>query len=99
MANTIINARWDTYICDAIRTLITRNRGNVQDWVGLVDLRPILDGRGTSRTAQDEHLKRMSREGKISLAPESNRKALVAADHAAAVEVGGDDCHIVAIPN
>ncbi|WP_051174410.1 hypothetical protein [Amycolatopsis orientalis] len=86
-----VNDRWDNEIRNAIASL-ERHKG---DWVPLVDLRPKLDRRGTSRAAQDKHFKRLSQERKIHLVPESNRKALRAADHAAAVRVGGDDNHVV----
>ncbi|GAA2980594.1 hypothetical protein [Actinokineospora diospyrosa] len=87
-----VDTRWEKAIKDAIESL-ARKQG---DWVGMVDLRRILDGRGTSRAAQDSHLKRLSAARKLHLAPESNRKALRDRHHEAAVTVGGEPCHIVA---
>lgn len=92
MPESAINARWDTYIRDAIQELGSQSPG---DWVGLVELRHVLDGRGTRRPVQDEQLRRMSREGKITLTPEANRKVLTDTDHAAAVTIGGEPCHLV----
>lgn len=67
------------------------------EWTGLVDLRPILDMRGLSREAQDETLKSLSRAGRINIVPEDNRKALRPEDHAAAIHLGGEDNHLVAL--
>lgn len=66
-----------------------------RDWVALVELRPML---GEASTADvDSVLKELSRSGQADLVPESNRKALTAADHAAAIRVGGDDNHLISI--
>ncbi|GAA3045890.1 hypothetical protein [Actinokineospora globicatena] len=65
------------------------------DWAGLAELRPMLGG--VDRAAVDEVLKDLSRRRVIDLAPESNRKALTAADHEAAVKVGGEDNHLISI--
>jgi hypothetical protein len=75
----------------AYRTLA----GKSHDWVGLVDLRPLLGAVVTERV--DEVLKELSRTGRISLVPESNRKALGTADHKAAIRIGGEDNHLIAI--
>ncbi|MEV6909289.1 hypothetical protein [Amycolatopsis sp. NPDC051071] len=66
-----------------------------RDWVGLVDLRPML---GEASTVDvDAVLKELSRSGQVHLVPESNRKTLSAADHAAAVRIGGEDNHLLSI--
>ncbi|WP_410578464.1 hypothetical protein [Amycolatopsis sp. lyj-108] len=66
-----------------------------RDWVGLVDLRPML---GEASTVDvDAVLKELSRSGQVRLVPESNRKALTAAAHAAAVRIGGEDNHLLSI--
>ena len=85
-------ARWDAFVREAILELNPQPR----EWVGLVNLRPKLDMRGLRREAQDEQLKRMSREGKVQIVPEDNRKVLVAADHEAAIWIGGEPNHLVA---
>lgn len=67
------------------------------NWTALADLRPTLDMRGLSRQTQDDTLKALSRAGRIHLVPEDNRKALTDTDHAAAIRIGGDDCHFIAL--
>jgi hypothetical protein len=72
----------------AYRELVKEPRG----WVGLVDLRPKL---GAPAADVDAVLKELSRAGTIHLVPEDNRKALTAADHEAAIRIGGEDNHFV----
>jgi hypothetical protein len=74
----------------AYRELVKEPRG----WVGLVDLRPKL---GASAAEVDAVLKELSRLGKVHLVPEDNRKALTAADHEAAIRIGGEDNHLLSI--
>jgi hypothetical protein len=80
-----------------ILTTITDLQREPGGWVALVDLRPRLDLRGLSRQAQDDTMKALSLAGQVHLVPEDNRKALVEADHAAALHLGGDDCHFIAL--
>ena len=63
-------------------------------WVGLVDLRPRI---GAPAEQVDAVLKKLSRTGKAHLVPEANRKALTEEAHRAAVRVGGEDNHLIAI--
>ncbi|GAA1989901.1 hypothetical protein [Amycolatopsis minnesotensis] len=79
----------------SIRTAYRKLARSPRDWVGLVDLRPMLGG--ASAHAVDAVLKELSRTGKVRLIPESDRKALTAADHKAAVRVGGEDNHLLSI--
>jgi hypothetical protein len=65
-----------------------------QDWVRLARLRPKVDA---DKTDVDEVLLRMVKAGEAHLAPDSNRKVLTAADHAAAIRVGSEDKHLMAI--
>ncbi|WP_103339183.1 hypothetical protein [Amycolatopsis sp. CA-126428] len=74
----------------AYRELVKEPRG----WVGLVDLRPKL---GAPAAEVDAVLKGLSRAGKVHLVPEDNRKALTAADHEAAIRIGGEDNHLLSI--
>ncbi|MET8998205.1 hypothetical protein [Amycolatopsis sp. NPDC004169] len=74
----------------AYRELVKEPRG----WVGLVDLRPKL---GAPAAEVDAVLKELSRAGKAHLVPEDNRKALTAADHEAAIRLGGEDNHLLSI--
>ncbi|OLZ48024.1 hypothetical protein [Amycolatopsis keratiniphila] len=66
-----------------------------RDWVSLVELRPMLGE--ASAVDVDAVLKELSRSGQAHLVPESNRKALTAADHAAAIRIGGEDNHLISI--
>ncbi|MFC7614475.1 hypothetical protein ACFQV2_14045 [Actinokineospora soli] len=66
-----------------------------QDWVRLAKLRPRLDG--APREEVDDVLLKMVKEGVAHLAPDSNRKVLTDADHAAAIRVAGEDNHLLAI--
>ncbi|QFZ16977.1 hypothetical protein [Saccharothrix syringae] len=66
-----------------------------QDWVRLARLRPRLNG--ADRDEVDAVLLEMVRTGTVHLAPDSNRKVLTEADHAAAIRIAGEDNHLVAI--
>jgi len=66
-----------------------------QDWVRLARLRPELDG--ADRDEVDGVLLGMFKAGEVHLVPESNRKALTDADHAAAIRIGSEDKHLLAI--
>ncbi|ALG06193.1 hypothetical protein [Kibdelosporangium phytohabitans] len=66
-----------------------------QEWIRLARIRPMLDGEDKSDV--DKALLKMMKEGKAYLAPDSNRKVLTEADHEAAVSVGGEDKHLIAI--
>jgi hypothetical protein len=64
-------------------------------WVSLTRLRPFFGD--VSPAAMDEALRKVSREPGVTLAPESNQKVLTDADHEAAVHIGGQDKHLLAI--
>ncbi|WP_367131861.1 hypothetical protein [Saccharothrix sp. HUAS TT1] len=66
-----------------------------QDWVRLARLRPELNG--AERDEVDGVLLEMFKAGEVHLVPESNRKALSEADHAAAIRIGSEDKHLMAI--
>lgn len=66
-----------------------------QDWIRLARVRPRLNGADKSEV--DEVLLRMLKTGTVHLAPDSNRKMLTEADHEAAVRIGGEDKHLIAI--
>jgi hypothetical protein len=78
-------------IRNAYRKLARASR----DWVGLVDVRPLLGEVPTAKV--DAVLKDLSRRKQLSLVPESNRKALRAADREAAIRIGGEDNHLLRI--
>jgi hypothetical protein len=66
-----------------------------QDWVRLAKLRPELNG--ADKAEVDAVLVEMVKTGTVHLAPDSNRKVLTEADHAAALRIAGEDNHLVAI--
>jgi hypothetical protein len=65
------------------------------DWVGLADLRTSLAD--IDRNQVDAELTRLLRNREIMVIPEENQKALTPADHAAAVLVGREHRHLIAI--
>jgi hypothetical protein len=78
-----------------IRAAYRKLAPSPRDWVGLVDLRPLLGDAPTQEV--DAVLKELSRIGQVHLVPESNRKTLTPADHDAAVRIGGEDSHLLSI--
>ncbi|MEV6603669.1 hypothetical protein [Kutzneria sp. NPDC051319] len=66
-----------------------------QDWVRLARLRPRLDD--VDRSEVDDLFLKMIKTGLVHFAPDSNTKALTEVDHAAAIRVGGEDKHLMAI--
>lgn len=63
-------------------------------FISLTDVRENLSG-GMSRQDQDDTLRRLQREGKISLAPQDYQSTLTAKDKAAAVMFGGRKNHLI----
>ncbi|MEQ0560572.1 hypothetical protein ABJI51_15910 [Amycolatopsis sp. NEAU-NG30] len=78
-----------------IRNAYTELSDEPQDWVRLAMLRPKLNG--ADKDEVDEVLLAMSRTGLVHLAQSANLKALTPADHAAAIRIGSEDKHLVAI--
>jgi hypothetical protein len=78
-----------------IRTAYQRLSVKPQDWVRLAKLRPQLNG--AEKAEVDEVLLSMTRTGLVHLAPDSDRKALTDADRDAAIRIGKEDKHLVAI--
>jgi hypothetical protein len=66
-----------------------------QDWIRLARIRPRLNG--AEKSEVDDTLVKMMKTGTVHLAPESNTKVLTAEDHAAALRVGSEDLHLVAM--
>ncbi|MFI7076507.1 hypothetical protein ACIBO1_04330 [Micromonospora sp. NPDC049903] len=64
-------------------------------WVSLRRLRPFFAD--VHRDDLDDALRRLIREEGVTLVPESNQKTLTEADIAAALRVGGQDNHLLAI--
>lgn len=78
-----------------IRTVYFDLAGGPQNWVKLAKLRPQLNG--AAKAEVDATLRTMTKTGTVHLVPDSNRKALTDADHAAAIRIGGEDKHLMAI--
>jgi hypothetical protein len=64
-------------------------------WILLTRIREQLAG--VSKESVDTVLRKLDREPDVTLAPESNRKSLEAADKAAALEIGSQQMHLIAI--
>ncbi|MEV6243757.1 hypothetical protein [Lentzea sp. NPDC051838] len=64
-------------------------------WVGLAALRGALNGE--SRDDVDQALHRLNRAADVHVIPESNQKVLTQEDRAAAIRIGGEDRHLIAI--
>ncbi|WP_431873877.1 hypothetical protein [Micromonospora marina] len=64
-------------------------------WVSLRRLRPFFAD--IPRGDLDDALRRLSRSEGVTIAPESNQKTLTGADTAAALRLGGQDNHLLAI--
>lgn len=64
------------------------------DWLSLTDLRPYIGGH---RPHVDEALRQLARTREAAIVPESNQKALTGADREAAVVIGDQHKHAIAI--
>ncbi len=64
------------------------------DWMPLSELRTKLPA-DASREDVDALLKQLSRDGKVELAPNPDRKSLTSADRESAVRIGGDENHLI----
>jgi hypothetical protein len=80
---------------DQIRTAYRRLAKGSQDWVYLSELRPLISG--ASKAQVDSALKDMHRERVITLTLEEDQKSLTAAQRSAAVRIGVDDMHLIAM--
>jgi hypothetical protein len=78
-----------------IRSVYEELADKPQGWIRLARIRPRLNG--ANKGEVDETLVKMMKTGTVHLAPESNTKVLTAEDHAAALRLGGEDLHIVAM--
>ncbi|MBU2669844.1 hypothetical protein KOI35_40675 [Actinoplanes bogorensis] len=69
--------------------------GKPGEWVSLRRLRPFLAE--VPRAEVDDALGRLSDDGTATIVPESNQKTLTTADHDAALQLGGQENHLLAI--
>ncbi|MFB9688184.1 hypothetical protein [Amycolatopsis plumensis] len=77
---------------EAIRRVYREISGK---WVRLAQLRPKLNG--AAKDEVDQTLLGMMKAGYAHLVPDSDRSGLTDADHAAAIRIGKEDKHFVAI--
>lgn len=66
-----------------------------QDWIRLARIHALLPG--ADKAEVDQALLKMMKTGTVHLVPDSNRKVLTDADHAAAIRIGGEDKNLIAI--
>ncbi|MBO3735476.1 hypothetical protein [Glycomyces niveus] len=65
------------------------------EWVSLTDLRQKLDG--VERDSLDRLIHDLHIAEDVTLIPEENRRSITIEDHAAAISIGGEDRHLIAI--
>lgn len=90
-ADVIDRGSLEELIRDLYRELSVKS----QDWVRLAKIRP--QTAGIDRKAIDTVLLEMLRTERVHLAPDSNRKVLTDEDHQAAIRIGSEDKHLLAI--
>ncbi|WP_433209717.1 hypothetical protein ACQP00_45750 [Dactylosporangium sp. CS-047395] len=69
--------------------------GRPGEWVGLADLRDELPG--LARSEVDAVLMALLRQDGVRIIPVANTKGLTARDRAAAIDIGGEDNHVLSI--
>lgn len=79
---------------ELIRQVYLELGDGYQDWVRLAKLRPRI---GAERDQVDETLLKMVKDGDTHLVASANRKVLTEEDHTAAIRIGGEDKHLMAI--
>ncbi|GHH62336.1 hypothetical protein [Lentzea cavernae] len=79
---------------DLIRQVYLELGDGYQDWVRLAKIRPRLSA---ERGEVDETLLQMVKAGDTHLVASANQKVLTEEDHAAAIRIGGEDKHLMAI--
>jgi hypothetical protein len=92
----------DAFTAETAIDLETRIREVYRDladepkaWVSLTDLRPRLGD--TPKTEVDEVLRRMDGTPEVTIIPEANQRTLTPKDRAAAVLIGDEENHLIAI--
>jgi hypothetical protein len=82
-------------LAEQIRLVYRKLAQRPGEWVSLTRLRPLLPE--ATRGDVDDTLQRMNRTAGVHIVPESNQKALSAEDRQAAVRIGSEDSHLIAI--
>jgi hypothetical protein len=78
-----------------IATLYRKLADQQGDWVRLAKLRPLIGE--APRADVDRVLKEMSKASRARLSPDPDRKSLTAEDRDAAIQIGGDDNHLIVV--
>ncbi|MCE7001773.1 hypothetical protein LWC34_02800 [Kibdelosporangium philippinense] len=78
-----------------IRDAYERLAARPKAWVRLADLRPLLGN--VPRDAVDETLRNMDSDGDVTIIPDADQKNLTVEDRAAALRIGNEDNHQLAI--
>jgi hypothetical protein len=81
----------------AIRAAYQKLATEAGGWVGLADLRKGLKSKGILRANIDEALRAMARQSGVRIIPVADTKNLTRSDKMAALEIGGEDNHMIAI--
>jgi hypothetical protein len=84
-----------TDVPDRIRTAYLQLGGRRGAWVGLAELRVALPD--IDRQDLDEALRELELQPDVSIVPESNQKTLTTTDRDAALWIGGEHKHFLAI--
>lgn len=82
-------------LAEQIRLVYQKLAERPGDWVSLTSLRQALPP--VKRADVDNTLRELNRTSRVFIVPESNRKVLTAADRRAAIRIGGEDSHLIAI--
>lgn len=82
---------------DQIRSTYEMLAETTGQWISLVDIREYIGGDDLNRADVDQALRLMDRTPEVTIIPEANRKTLRPKDHAAAVVIGGEANHLIAI--
>jgi hypothetical protein len=82
-------------LLDRIKTAYRQLARRSQDWVYLSELRPLIPG--ATKAQVDSALKEMYRDRVINLTLEEDQKSLTAAQRSAAIRIGVDDMHLIAM--
>jgi DNA-binding PadR family transcriptional regulator len=80
---------------EMIRRVYQELSSKPQEWVRLAVLRPKLNG--AEKDEVDQTLLGMTKTGLVHLSPDSDRRGLTDADHAAAIRIAKEDKHFVLI--
>jgi hypothetical protein len=91
LVDVLRSAGLESLIRESYRELRSKPNG----WVRLADLRANLDGMGGADV--ERVLLALTRTGSVHLTPDSDRSAVTDADRAAAIRIGSEDKHLVAI--